>query len=383
MIARTSSAAWVRGVVEMFAAEGVDTGALFRDARLDIAQLQNPDGRFSIDDVSVLWELAVQRSGKPTLGLSKALATTYGKLGAVGYAMLASPNLGAALQQLARYMNVVSNAATFALTEDRTGHWFELGHMGGERPVPRQRAEFGMLTMLSFCSWITGRELQAEVVEFVYPEPPDRQAHEEAFGCPLRFGASANRALLRTDDLARPLSARDPAMAALHARLVEEELDRLEGASTSRRVSALLAGRLAEADPRREQIAAALQMSDRTLQRRLHAEGTSFQRLLDETRRELAQQYLRQSRSSLQHVADLLGFEDQSNLFRACKRWFGESPGRYRARFKAASGDEPAARRPRVSATSADANSAAPHRAGRRRRRPPPSAASARRRRPD
>jgi hypothetical protein len=76
MTARTTSAAWVRGVVEMFAAEGVDVGALFRDAGLDIAQLESPDGRFPIDDVSVLWELAVARSGKPTLGLSKALATT-------------------------------------------------------------------------------------------------------------------------------------------------------------------------------------------------------------------------------------------------------------------------------------------------------------------
>jgi AraC-like DNA-binding protein len=52
-----------------------------------------------------------------------------------------------------------------------------------------------------------------------------------------------------------------------------------------------------------------------------------------ETRRELAQQYLRRPRHSLRHVADMLGFEDQGNLFRACKRWFGESPATYRARF--------------------------------------------------
>ena len=69
--------------------------------------------------------------------------------------------------------------------------------------------------------------------------------------------------------------------------------------------------------------------------RKPQSEGTSFQQLLDDTRRELAQLYLRQSRGSLQHVAEKLGFEDQSNLFRACKRWFGESPGRYRARFGA------------------------------------------------
>jgi AraC-like DNA-binding protein len=334
-IARTSSSGWVRGVVEMFAAEGVDVDALFRDAGLDIARLNDPAGRFSIDDVSVLWEMAVARSGKATLGLLKELAETYGKLGVVGYAMMASPDLLSALRQLVRYMNVVSNAATFALAEDGDGYWFELGHVGGERPVPRQRVEFGMLTMLSFCSWITGRELRPTAVEFVYPDPPDPRPHQDVFCCPVRFGQAANRALLRKIDLALPLSARDPAMATLHSRLVEEELERLEGARISRHVSDILAAGSWQTEPRREQVATLLKISDRTLQRRLQSEGTSFQRLLDDTRRELAQKYLRKPRNSLRHVAELLGFEDQSNLFRACKRWFGESPGRYRARFNA------------------------------------------------
>jgi AraC-like DNA-binding protein len=150
----------------------------------------------------------------------------------------------------------------------------------------------------------------------------------------VRFGQAANRALLRRSDLALPLSARDPALAALHDRLIEDELEKLTaGAPTSLRVRDLLAARLCDAEPRREQIAAALKVSDRTLQRRLQAEGTSFQQLLDDTRRELAQKYLRRPRTPLRDVAELLGFEDQSNLFRACKRWFGESPGRYRARF--------------------------------------------------
>ena len=333
MIARTSSSAWVRGVAEMFAAEGVDVEALFRDARLDIALLLDPAGRFSIDDVSVLWNMAVARSGKATLGLSRELALTYGKLGVVGHAMMACPTLIVALQQLARCMDVVSSAATFALRADADGHWFELGHLGGERPVPRQRVEFGMLTMLGFCSWITGHQLQARAVEFVFPVPDDAKPHLGVFGCTVRFGCPANRALLRQCDLALPLSARDPDMAVLHARLVDEELERLEGAPTSHRVRQLLAQRLVHAEPRRKDIATALNTSDRTFQRRLQAEGTSFQQLLDETRRELAQQYLRRPRHSLRHIADLLGFEDQGNLFRACKRWFGESPSAYRARF--------------------------------------------------
>lgn len=333
MIERSSSSVWVRGVVEMFAAEGVDTAALLRDAGIARAALDDPARRFSIDEVSLLWERAVARSGKPTLGLNRELAAAYGKLGVVGYAMMACPTLLAALERMRCYLKVISSAATFELREAPEGCWFEFGHAGGERPVPRQRSEFGVLTMLCFCSWITGRELSAVAVEFTDPHPGDASVHEQVFGCPVRFSQVANRALLRHADLALPLSARDAGLAALQGRLVEDELERLEAAPTSQRVLRLLASRLPGAEPRRDEVAAALGMSERTLQRRLQAEGSSFQQLLDDTRRELAQHYLRKPRTSLQRVAELLGFEDQSNLFRACKRWFGESPGRYRARF--------------------------------------------------
>ena len=348
MIVRSTSSTWVKGVVEMFAAEGLDVEALFRDTGLDIAVLGDPAGQFSIDDVSALWDMAVARSGKTTLGLSRELAITYGNLGVVRYAMMACPTLRSALERLVRYNNVVSNAATFALTEDAQDCWFEMGHQGGERPVPRQRVEFGMLAVLTFCGWITGRELHAAAVEFVYPDPADPLVHMRAFQCPVRFGRSANRALLTAADLALPLTARNPSMATLHRRLAEEELERLEGARTSHKVCAILAARISQPEPRRESIAAALKLSDRTLQRRLHAEGTSFQKLLDDTRRELAQQYLRRPSNSLQHVAGLLGFEDQSNFFRACKRWFGEPPGRYRERLGAQRGDASPSRTARI-----------------------------------
>ena len=333
MIARTSSSAWVTGVVEMFAAQGVDTRALFIDAGLDIGRLDDPESRFSIDDVSLLWELAVARSNKPTLGMSRELAITYGNLGLVRYAMMACPTLQVALERLVRYMNVISDAATSSLKAMGDGHWIELGHRGGERPVPRQRVEFGLLTVLTSCSWFTGREVNAVEVEFVYPSPPDTGLHLQAFGCPVHFDAVANRALLRNADLALPLSARNRSMAALHEQLLDREIERLEGTSTSLRVRGLLQSQPLRPEPRREQIARALRISDRTLQRRLRAEGVSFQRLLDETRRELAQQYLRQPQQSLKRVADRLGFEDPSNFYRACKRWFGVSPACYRGRF--------------------------------------------------
>src|SRR5262249_33658379 len=85
-------------------------------------------------------------------------------------------------------------------------------------------------------------------------------------------------------------------------------------------------------EPRRTEVAAVLEI-ERTLQRRLKAEGTSFQRLLDDTRRELAQQYLGQTDVSLADATYLLGFSERGSFFRACRRWSGTSPRRYRIRL--------------------------------------------------
>ncbi|HSV51556.1 MAG TPA: AraC family transcriptional regulator [Burkholderiaceae bacterium] len=314
----------------MFAAEGLEVPALFAEVGLDFRALQDPDARFSVDTISQLWELAVARSGKPNLGLNRELAASYGNLDVVGYAMLSSATLLEGFERLARYLAVVSDGATLEVLPDARGHWLVLGHIGTRRPVPRQRVEFGMLTLLMLCNWLSRRELQPLACEFVFPAPTGVERYRETFLCPVRFGQPVNRVLLGSADLQAPIPTRNPALYEVHERLVADRMDHLGQQSTVQRVRNEIAHRLHLGEPRREDVAAALQLTDRTLQRRLQAEANSFQHLLDETRRELAAQYLADKRYALAEVADRLGFVDSSNFFRAAKRWFGVSPGQYR-----------------------------------------------------
>lgn len=136
--------------------------------------------------------------------------------------------------------------------------------------------------------------------------------------------------VLSVADLTAPIPTHNPSLWALHERLVETELDQLGQTLASAKVRTKIVRVLHHGEPRREDIAARLHLTDRTLQRRLQAESVSYQQLLDDTRRELARQYLGDEHRSLAEVADLLGFADQSNLFRASKRWFGMPPGQYR-----------------------------------------------------
>jgi len=126
-------------------------------------------------------------------------------------------------------------------------------------------------------------------------------------------------------------------MALLHDRFAGEYLARFSESRVTHKARQVLCRLLPQGEPKREVVAQTLHLSQRTLQRRLQEEGTSFQTLLDDTRRELAEQYLAQPSMTLLEIAYLLGFADPSNFFRAFRRWFDATPGEYRARLLDAS----------------------------------------------
>jgi AraC-like DNA-binding protein len=250
--------------------------------------------------------------------------------------MMSSPNLLGILKSLVRYVGIVSDAASVAITEDPEGCRMILELFGGGQPVPRQRFEFDLLTILSFCRWVTNRDLRPLGLELRFPPPADSQPYRDAFKCPLRFNAAVNALLFAGADVIAPLPTAHPLLAEVHERLASEHLQRLDHAQTCSRTRAAILRCLPGGEPRRTEIASALKMSERTLQRRLEVEGNSFQRLLDDTRRELAQQYLGQTDLSLADACYLLGFRDLGSFFRASKRWFGTSPRHYRLRLMGA-----------------------------------------------
>lgn len=332
MAARTISAAWVKGIADMFQEVGLDAPTLFADAGLDITELNKPDARFAPEKISALWELAALRSGNPAIGLAMSQVGKPASFDAIAYVMMSCPNLLAGLEHLNRYLRIVSDAADIVLHEEAEGYSVTLELCGGGRPVPRPRIEFVLVTILSFCRWITGQDLHPLMTDFVNPAPADLQPYNEAFRSTLRFDAPVHRLLFSRADLLAPLPTSNPVLAELHNQYASEHLKRLGDTRISYKTRELIVRQLSGGEPLRGEIAKALCMSERTLQRRLQDEKTSFQDLVDTTRKELAEQYLGQRHLTLTQTASLLGFADQSTFFRCCKRWFGMSPSEYRAR---------------------------------------------------
>jgi AraC-like DNA-binding protein len=329
---RTTSSAWMRGVANTLTAQGLDAAALFAEAGLSIEGLKDADRRWPTEEASRLWALAAERSGNPDVALFNPHLPRPDQYGVVGYVMMSSSDLREGLTRLIRYLCIVSDAATITLEQGMGGRWVKLELYGGECHIPRQRYDYGLLTLLTFCRWMLSRPLRPLAAAFRHPVPMSIAAYNEAFNAPLEFDAKFNGFLVSNEDLTCKLPTALPELAELHDRIAAQSLLKFERTDTTHRAREAIARRLQDGTPLRSDIAADLNMSDHTFQRRLTDEGTSFTDIVDDTRRELAQRYLVDSRMTFYEIAYLLGYADQSTFFRASHRWFGEPPGDYRER---------------------------------------------------
>jgi len=330
MTKRTTSAVWVKGIADMLAAEGLDVASLYASVGIDPAALEGPGARTASEKISHLWEVAVERSRNPAISLAQPQVVRPASFDVVGYTMMSCADLRGAFDRLIRYLLILSDALTMTMVDEGDGYRIDFVLLGGERPIPRQRIEFIFVTVIGFCRWIARADISPCAIELAYSAPSDLAPYRSAFGCPVSFDAERNSLTFSHADMNLSLPTSNPQLADLHERYAGEYLRHFDHAQTSYRVREAIVRRLPDGEPRRDEVAVELCMSERTLQRRLEEERTSFVQLLDDTRRELADQYLGRLHLSLAQAAYLLGFADQSSFFRACRRWFKVSPGQYR-----------------------------------------------------
>ena len=332
MSERTTSSSWASAIVTALELGGVDCRALFAQLELDYAALTNPDARFAQDAMTRLWHLAVEVSGNPAIGLNMAKTLRPASFNVVGYAVMSSRNLQEGFARLVRYQRIIGEGADLSFQPTPEGYQLVLAIHGDRLPSARQSAEACLAYCLAFCRWLMEKPLHPRWVSLMGPAPTDLSPYEAVFQCPLRFNAEQYALLFERGDLDAPLPSANEALAQLHDRFAGEYLARFSGTRVTHQTRQVICRLLPQGEPKREVVAQALLLSERTLQRRLQDEGTRYQQLLDDTRRELAGQYLSQANLTLLEISYLLGFADPSNFYRAFRRWFDATPSEYRAR---------------------------------------------------
>ena len=318
-------------IVQALELDGLDCQDLFVKLGLDYSALNDPDARFAQDGMTRLWQRAVEITGNPAIGLNLAKVMRPGAMHVVGYALMSSSTLRDSFQRLVRYQRIIAEGADLQFGSSNRGALLTLAIHGDQLPPARQSADGSLASTLAFCRWLTGKPLAPIEVYFQGPPPADIEPYQAAFQAPLRFNVEYHGMLMRHVDMDIALPTANAELAQLHDRFAGDYLARFSDSRVTHQARQVICRLLPQGEPRRETVAQSLHLSERSLQRRLDEEGTSFQQLLDDTRRMLAEQYLARADLALLEVAYLLGFADPSNFFRAFKRWFAMTPGEYRA----------------------------------------------------
>ncbi|MGV3262397.1 helix-turn-helix transcriptional regulator [Cytobacillus oceanisediminis] len=237
-----------------------------------------------------------------------------------------------ALERMARYKEVCPPEKLRIMEEDTNCvielEWFDTEHAG-----PPLLVGTTLAFLLELGRRGTGYSIKAESVEFTHSFG-QVQALEEYFGCPIHIGAERNSLTLQRDDLNRPFTSYNADLLEILTPVLEQTLEEQRHShSITEIVKWILKRNLTGERLDIQDVASELAMSERTLQRQLTNEETSFKELLKEARHEQSRQYLANPNLDIKEVAFLVGYKDQSSFYRAFRSWEGMTPLNWRAEY--------------------------------------------------
>ena len=316
---------------------GVSAAAVLRRAGLPQGYSKEPRVLLKTEELFTLWRAIGEVSANPAIGLLLGTETKTERFHPVSLAALSTENFASAVKQMARYKQLTC-PEEIRQEKDEEEWRVQFRWLLADEVEPPVLIECCFAWVLSIARHGTGTRLSPLRVEFGQP-----RAHlktiERHFGCPVICGAERNAIVFRATDGQRPFVTRNAELLAMLAPQFENELKQENGDENGEnfveRVRVAIQQKLTGQRPTIEDVADALHVSSRTLQRRLQEDGSSFQRVLEEARHHLARHYLNNSVLELNEAAYLLGYEDSNSFVRAFRTWEGVPPARWREEQRA------------------------------------------------
>lgn len=309
---------------------GVDARKIFEAAGFDPALLARPGTRVPVSVIRRLWLRAVEETGNACIGIDavRHLHPTAGH--ALGYACLASTTIREAMQRFARYYRVVNEANRPQFEETGDGFCLRLSFPGGTPQLPAANLDALLASALYLARSCAGEDFSPVRVELMHPAPECAGRLAAFFHAPIEFDAARYAMHFEREVMLKVLPTGNPELVLSAEQMLRDYLARMDRSDVVARARKLIAERLTSGEPLAGDVARALAASPCTLQRRLNESGTSFAKLLDQTRRELAVEYLRDPENTVEETAFLVGFAETASFNRAFRRWTGNSPSAFR-----------------------------------------------------
>ena len=322
---------YLQPLLEAAAARGVDATALACAAGLAADALDPLPVQLPAAHYIRLLDAGAALAADPHFGLHVGERVKVGTFSAYGLILLSCRDFGQAFDQTIRYEALAHDLGRSSLAVDggeAAYSWHS--HFPGAH---RHLADSVFAGIRVFGNWLAGTSLPAPLLTLMHDggDPAGHDEYHRVFGAVPSFGAASNTARFDAALLARPVPNADVTLYPVLQRHVEGLLrQRAQAPGIVEQVcDAIIAG-LPHGQARLPSVATQLRLTPRTLQRKLADAGTSFQRVLDETRFALARDYLASPGLSLLDITSLLGYQEQSAFNHAFREWAGVNPGAWR-----------------------------------------------------
>ena len=326
----TFGVGYVRGLLDHAIRRGGDRRALLAAAGLVAEDLVEHDGRVPLANCSALMAAATEATQDPAFALRFGEGLKEESLSVAWLAAAAAETVGegrSAMNRFGRLIGDGGGAEVLQLVRDREGVWLQFVAGADDWRFVEAGFAWCVTAARRMLAEHHGGRPFLKAVRFRHGEPSYRAEYDRIFAAPCAFEAAFDGMLIDEGFLQLRLPPSNPYVAQLLTERAENLSGQLDKAATVRgQLEQWLQGELGARGARMDAVARQLGVSRRTLARRLRAEGTTFERVLTELRRDLAVRCLSGGKTSVKQAAYRLGFSDPAAFSRAFKRWTGSSP---------------------------------------------------------
>lgn len=301
---------------------GYDAESIFMEQGIDREMILKSGKRIGHDRVHNLWSKINELIKDPCFGLRGVKYWHPSHFNALGYAWLASCTLREALERVIRYGKITGDDRETTLEDTAKGLNVTLSR-AMKMPI---YMDMTMSIFISACRLNYGSDLNPVDVNFIHSKPVCAEEFYSYFNAPVNFDADSDSFTLPADAVDRRLPIGNPHLAKLNDQYIIGYLAEIDKNNIVQRVKAEIIDMLPSGGVSVEKISNKLNMSTRSLQRKLNNTNTTFGKLLDVVRQELAEHYIHDSSVSLKEIAYILGYSEYNSFWRAYKRWTKSAP---------------------------------------------------------
>jgi AraC-like DNA-binding protein len=312
---------------------GHDPAPVYRKAGINPALLKKSDARIGISHVDELWRIAVELLDDPCFGIKMTAHWHPSYVGALGYAWCASSTLRTALNRVVRYIHVVTEDLNLKLEDTAGGLKVTVDLEKSIFTLP-QHHDVVASVLMHMCRFNYGEELLPTEVCLAHEKPACEDTIADFFRSPVQYETETSSITLASRDVDLKLSSGNRELALLHDEFLMKYLIEIKKGDIVQQIQSLIIENLPSGKVSDNLIAKELNLSERSLQRKLKEQGTTFRSVLDNVREMAAIQYIKNPVNTMSDIAFLLGFSEQSAFSRAFKKWTGTSPIKYRNSLK-------------------------------------------------